>query len=113
MRLLANSVLRGEYGLVTTDQEFEARDEIGKKLVSSGMARTATPPRIEYETKVIVPQALEASTRTPFRDVSVSHEESASVASEGDTELSIADVQATVARAANHLGRRGRSGSST
>jgi hypothetical protein len=76
MRLIANSQLRGEYGLVEEDREFDCPEHIAPKLLRSGKARRPDPPRVLYETKIIVPEAPEVSPRLPFRDLPLSDQKS-------------------------------------
>jgi len=112
MKLIANRPLRGEYGFVAPEQEFEARDEIADQLLKAGLARTSQPPTIVYETKPFVPQ--ETSQVTPehsFRDVHVPDKESASVAAESDPVLSESDVQGEPAAGSSRRSGRARSGS--
>lgn len=92
MEVIANRQLRGEYGTVAPDQSFECRNETAQQLLKAGLVRNAMPPVIEYQTKVIVPEAPEVSPRHPFRDVSVPHKESAGVATESNRVLPAADV---------------------
>jgi hypothetical protein len=92
MRVIANSQLRGEYGTVVPDQEFDVRDEVANELLKSGMVRHATPPRVEYETKVITPEAPEVGPRQPFRDVLVPNPKQEDVVAEGNPVLSAANL---------------------
>lgn len=55
--------LTGEYGTVIAGQEFECRDETGKQLVLSRLARKPGSPRIAYETKPASFEAPEVSPR--------------------------------------------------
>jgi hypothetical protein len=108
MKLIANRQLRGEYGLVAPDQEFEARDEVAGDLLRRDLARRAGPPVVLYETKPIQPQeAPEVRPEVPFRDVPVPHAEPEAVASEGDSVLPESDPQPS--RAGDSGGRRRRS----
>ena len=66
MQVIANRQLRGEYGIVVPDQLFECSDETAQELLKSGLVRNALPPRVQYETKVITPEAPEVSPREPF-----------------------------------------------
>jgi len=100
MKLIANRQLRGEYGTAAPDQEFECREETAAELLKSGLARNPLPPRVAYETKVIVPeapeispQAPEAAPRQPFRDLPLPDPKPASLAAAGDRVLHGADVQ--------------------
>jgi len=110
MRLIAVAhQLTGVYGTVTAGQEFECRDDLAIQLVRSGSARKADPPRVTYETKVVVPEAPEGHVpasgaprterespevrpRLPFRNVPVRHEESPPVDPESDRVLPESDV---------------------
>jgi hypothetical protein len=107
MNLIANRQLTGEYGTVNPGQEFEARDEIAEDLLRRGLVRRAEPPRIEYETKVIVPEAPEVSPRQPFRHQPVPNKEPKKLASQGDPVFSTTNLPAM--RADDFGGRRGRS----
>jgi hypothetical protein len=62
-------------------------------LIHNHMARKADPPRIEYQTKVIKPEAPEVSPREPFCDVRLPYEEPPTVAPESAPSISAADVQ--------------------
>lgn len=112
MKLIADRQLTGEYGTVTPGQEFEVRDEIGTDLLRRNLVRTAAPPRVEYDTKVIRPaEAPEVGAReTPFRHVPVPDEEPENLAEESRRVLSGADLS----EAGTHDpgGRRGRARSS-
>jgi len=93
MRLIAVAhQLTGVYGTVTAGQEFECRDDLARQLVKAGSARKADPPRVTYETKVVVLEAPEVSARLPFRDVPVRHEESPPVDPESDRVLPESDL---------------------
>jgi hypothetical protein len=107
MRVIANRPLYGEYGTVTAGQEFDCRDEIARQLLEAGRVRLPDdPPRVRYETKVIVPsEAPEVSARLPFRHVSMPDEEQAGVAGDGNSVLPGADVSGS---GAAHPGGRGR-----
>jgi hypothetical protein len=59
MRLIAYRQLTGSYGTVAAGKEFEADDDIALQLIEQGKAVKADPPKIEYMTKVIVPEAPE------------------------------------------------------
>lgn len=93
MKLIANRQLYGEYGTVVAGQEFEARDEIALQLLQSGVVHRADPPRVTYETKVIVPMASEVTARQPFRHLPVSDQEPPTVVAQSDGVLSAADIQ--------------------
>ena len=107
MQVIANRQLRGEYGTVTPDQQFECRDETAQALLKSGMVRPAAPPKIQYETKIIVPEAPEVSPREPFRDMPVSHAQSPDLATESDRMFPVADLSSD--RTTDPRGRGGRS----
>jgi hypothetical protein len=112
MRLIAVAhQLTGVYGTVTAGEEFECRDDLAKQLVRSGSARKAAPPRVLYETKVVVPEAPEVGARPPFRNVPVHHAESPPVAPEGDPVLPAADLPAPGAADSGGRGKRKRFGS--
>ena len=106
MRLIANRQLTGDYGTVVAGQEFEASEQIAARLLSMNVAHRATAPRIEYDTKVIVPAAPEVSARQPFRDLPVPDEESPEMAASGDRVLRDTDLSAS--RATDFSGRGGR-----
>lgn len=82
MKVIANCQLRGSYGSMAPDQEFETTEDIGGQLLKNGSVRHAVPPRIQYETKIITPEAPEVGPREPFRDRTVSHQEPETVAAE-------------------------------
>src|SRR5665213_3869625 len=106
MRVIANRQLAGNYGVVTTGQEFDADEDVARQLLRAGLVKRPDPPVMVYETKVIVPQAPEAAPRDVFRDVSLPDPELAGMASEGDQELSAANVQTP--RTDDPRGRTGR-----
>lgn len=117
MRLIAVAQqLTGEYGTVTAGQEFECREDIAIELLRSGSARQPDPPRVlyetkpraGYETKVIVPEAPEASPRPPFRNMPLPDAQPAPVAPKGDPVLPAADVPPE--GTADPRGRRERKG---
>ena len=60
MKVIANHQLRGEYGVVQANQVFECRDDTGNELLKAGLVRNALPPKVQYETKVLVPEAPES-----------------------------------------------------
>ena len=105
MRLIANRQLTGVYGSVVAGDGFDVEDATGRQLMSAGLARRADPPRVQYETKVITPEAPEVSARQPFRDSALPHEEPPSVAPESDSLLPPANVSES---GAADRGRRGR-----
>jgi hypothetical protein len=116
MRVIANHQLRGEYttepGVKVTvlpDQPFEPSDEAAEQLLKAGLVRHARPPKVQYETKVIVPEAPEVGPREPFRDVPVPHAQSQDVATEGAELFHGADLSPL--RAPHPRGRGGRAGS--
>lgn len=109
MRVIANRQLHGEYGTVTADQGFECRDDLATELLKGGMVRNALPPKVQYETKVITPEAPEVSARQPFRDVPVPDQKSQGVAPEGDRMFSESDLSTN--RTTDPRGRGRRSGS--
>jgi hypothetical protein len=111
MKVIANRQLTGIYGTVIADQEFETQDDIANALLKSGHVRHSKPPRIQYETKVIVPEAPEVSPREPFRDVPLSHAQSPDVASESDRMFPVADLSSD--RTTDPRGRGRRSGSNS
>ncbi|HEV8189450.1 MAG TPA: hypothetical protein VGP83_16975 [Pyrinomonadaceae bacterium] len=92
MKLIANTQLRGEYGSVAPDQPFEVRDETAQVLLRKNMARTAASPAVEYETKVITPEAPTVSARPPFRNLSVFNAQPEDVVAESHREFSDADL---------------------
>jgi hypothetical protein len=103
MKLIANRQLHGDYGTVMPGQYFETTEEIGAHLVRERMAREATAPRIQYDTKVITAEVKQAE---PFRNLFVSDTESPRVATGGHRELPGADLPAA---GITHSGRRLRS----
>ena|ERR1700737_4559457 len=109
MRLICTAQqLTGDYGTVTAGQEFDCPDDVAQQLLAVGSVRKPGPPRVRYETKVIVPEAPEVGARLPFRDMPVSHEESSSVAAEGDRVLPESDVPEQGAADNRRRGRRAR-----
>jgi hypothetical protein len=91
--LTAKTQLYGDWGNVPAGKEFYCEDEEqARELIRTGKVFSPAPPRVQYETKVIVPEAPEVSARLPFRDVPVSHQESTSVVAESDPVLPSADV---------------------
>ena len=92
MRVIANRQLTGHYGVVSGGEEFEADDDVARQLLRTGLVRKPDPPRVLYETKVIVPESPEAAPRPGFRDVPVPDAEPAPVASESDPLLRASDV---------------------
>ena len=96
MRLIANRQLTGDYGRVHAGEEFDAREDVAQDLLRRSLVRRPDPPRVEYETKVIRPEAPEVSARQqPFRHVPVSDEESEEVAPASDRVLRESDVSAS------------------
>jgi hypothetical protein len=108
MKVIANRMLTGDYGTIAADQEFDPGDEIATQLLKSGMVRHALPPRVEYETKVIVPEAPEVGPRQPFRDVLVSHTEQEKVVTRIYPVLPAADVPSGGTPDPRGRGRRSR-----
>lgn len=117
MRLIANTQLTGDYGTVVEGQEFNVNDENdAKQLISRGMARRASPPRILYQTKparfetpTIQAEAPGVSARDPFLYGALPNPQQTGVATEGDHVLASANVSEP--RTADSGGRRGRKGS--
>jgi hypothetical protein len=118
MKLIANRQLTGEYGTVAPGHPFEVNEKaVAMDLVRRGLARLFEVPRISYQTKILVPEthfeapqitaeAPGVSTRQPFRDGIVHHEESAELAPESDQVFSGSDVQSP--GTPDDSGRRGR-----
>ena len=93
MRLISNRPqLHGSYGTVVFGQQFEVEEDVARQLLRSGAARLPDPPRVLYETKVVVPEAPEVGARLPFRDVPLPDPQPPAVAAEGDSVLPAADV---------------------
>lgn len=94
MRLIAVAhQLTGDYGTVTAGQEFEVNDEVAAELMRNGSARRADPPRVLYDTKVIVPEAPQVGPRQhPFRDLSLPNPEPPPVAPASHRVLSDTDL---------------------
>src|SRR5439155_24925198 len=93
MKLIANCQLHGNYGTVVPGQTFETTESIGADLLKQGVVRLAVAPRIQYDTKMIIPrEAPEVGPRQPFRDVSVPNEESAEVVADRDSVFSESDL---------------------
>ena len=105
MRLIANRQLTGSYGSVVAGDGFDVEDATARQLINAGLARRAEQPRIQYETKIIAPEAPQVSARQPFRDSALPHEESPRVASESDQLLSSTDLPES---GITDRGRRGR-----
>ena len=114
MKLIANSQLHiSSHDLtVAAGQTFELPDGLAMQLLKAGKVRKADPPRVQYETRVIIPEsrtiqpeAPEVSARPPFRDVPVSDPQPPSMAPESHSVLPAANVQGQ--RVADS-GRRGR-----
>ncbi|HTF69826.1 MAG TPA: hypothetical protein VK638_44825 [Edaphobacter sp.] len=92
MKLIANRQLTGTYGTVTAGQTFEVEDATAVQLITQGVAHKADPPRVEYQTKVIKPEAPEVSPREPFRDSLMPYEEPAAVAPESNRIVPQSDI---------------------
>ena len=105
MRLIANRQLTGDYGSVVAGDGFEVEDATGHQLITAGLARRAETPRVQYETKVITPEAPEVSARQPFRELSLPHAEPPSVAPESDRVVPPTDLSQS---GVVDRGRRGR-----
>jgi hypothetical protein len=111
MRLIAGRQLTGSYGTVVAGEIFEVEDDLGRQLVLAGNAVKAEPPRILYETKVILPEAPEVSAREPFRHVPVPNPQPTDVAIEVDTVLPEPELPGIEERTADPRGRGRRKGS--
>lgn len=111
MKLIANRQLTGTYGTVVAGQMFEVDDETAMQLIGQGVAHKSDPPRIEYQTKVIVPEAPEVSPREPFRHSLMPYEEPSAVAIESNRILPKSDLQESADAHPGRRGRRSRSGS--
>jgi hypothetical protein len=110
MKVIANRQLHGEYGDAAPDQLFECREETAEQLLKAGLVRHALPPKVQYEIKVIKPEAPEVGPREPFPGhVSVSDAESKTVAPEGDPLFQGANLPPL--GTTDPRGRGGRSGS--
>lgn len=109
MKLTARRQLTGDWGTVTTGQQFEAIDDHARELLAAGLADRVQPLQVQYETKIVVPEASEVSPRLPFRDVSLPDAQPAPLAPESDRVL--ADSNLRSQRAADSGGRRRRAGS--
>ena len=114
--IATRQIYSSAHGQVIGGQEFDWPDSDTANLLATGAARHPYPPRIRYDTKpavfetqVIMPEAPEVSARLPFRDVPLSDEEPASVASESNRVLPQTDVSEP--RVAHSRGRRRRAGS--
>jgi predicted ester cyclase len=92
MRVIANRQITGEYGSKVAGDVFEVRDELAEDLLRRELVRRADPPRIIYQTKIIVPEAPEVSARPPFRDVSMPDQKPQGMATQGDTVLSGSNI---------------------
>ena len=104
MKLVSHRQLTGVYGTVGPGVTFDCPDEIAVELIKAGLAHRSGPPRVLYETKVIVP--AEVGPIVPFRDVPVPDTEPTGLAADGNSVFSAADVSKQ--RALNPGGRRGR-----
>jgi hypothetical protein len=112
VKVIANSILHGSsYGTKAANEEFDVADDIGHQLLSQNMVRHAKPPKVQYETKVIVPEAPEVSAREPFRDGVVHHAKPETVDSEGLKVLSTSDIFASGTTDSRRRGRRSGSAS--
>jgi hypothetical protein len=108
MKLIANRQLTGHYGTVAPHAVFECDDAVGTQLLANDLARKAAPPTVVYETQTLEPfEAPEVRPERPFRNVHLSNAEPETVATEGDSLVSDADVQAS--GTSNRGGRGGRS----
>src|SRR4051794_16492770 len=93
MKLIANRQLCGDFGVVAQGESFMCHDEqTATSLLGRALARTAAPPRILYETKVIAPEAPEVGPRLPFRDLPLCHPQPAELAFESHRPLPFADA---------------------
>lgn len=94
MQLIALRQTCGDYGMISAGQVFTADDEVARQLIMEGIARRPDPPRIVYETKVVVPEAPEVSARQPFRDLHLPDDpEPPALAAVRDSVLAAANVQ--------------------
>jgi hypothetical protein len=66
-------------------------DSLAEELLKNGVARKPDAPRVVYETKIVTPEAPEVASST-FRDVHVSHAQSAPIPLAGDPVLPGTDV---------------------
>jgi hypothetical protein len=56
MVVIAQRPLKGEYGLVSSGQQFSVRDEVAVDLLKRGLVKTyEAPTHTPAETKVIAP----------------------------------------------------------
>ena len=101
--------LTGAYGTVVAGQQFECEPEIALQLLAAGFVRRVGPTAVQYETKVIVPEAPEVSARPGFRHLSVPHAKPEGVASASDTVLPASGGKKR--GAADPVGRHRRAGS--
>lgn len=108
MRLISNRQLTGDYGSVAAGEQFECSEDVGAHLLRQGSARRADPPRILYDTKIVVPEAPTVGARLPFRNCPLHNPESAPVAPEGDSVLPAADVPEGTQGTTDPVRRRGR-----
>ena len=109
--LIANRPMCGDFGNVNAEQEFSASESDADSLVRRGLARYAKPPKIQYSTKVVTPEAPEVSADPSFRDVPVRDEKPKEVAPAGDPALSSADAPEPGTAHPKRRGGRPRSGS--
>ena len=107
MKLIATQqIYSSTHGQVLAGEAFDWPEADTKNLLATGAARYPYPPKIQYETKPILPEAPEVSARLPFRDVPVFDLQPEGVATESDRVFSATDVPAP--RVAGNCGRRGR-----
>ncbi len=98
MILIANQQLTGDYGTVFDGECFECAPEVGEKLIASGLAHPRYAPGVQYETKVVTPEAplitqeVKPQSALPFRDLSDPHEGPPALAAVRDAVRAVSDL---------------------
>ena len=115
MRLVANKQTTGDYGTIPPGGVFHTPDDIGRQLITMGIARIDAPPAVLYETKVVTPEAPQVSARDifpgPTSDGALPDAQPEGLAPEGDPLLSGAEVQEPGAPDSGRRSKRSGSGS--
>lgn len=109
VKLIAHRLLTGSFGTVPAGEPFDADPEEAQQLVERDLAHHANAPKVEYESKIIAPEAPEVSASESFRNRDVRNKKSKGVASGSNKKLS--GSNAPKPRTADSKRRSGRSGS--
>lgn len=111
MRLIAERQRYDNGILILPGQLFEVeKEQLGLDLLSKGLARLPDPPRVMYETKVVVPLAeVQAQVAASFRDLHLPDPEPAPVATRVDPVLPSPDPPKPRTTDRRKWGRRKRS----